>query len=64
VDYLDLDLPANHIVDNPKCQELVHLLQKLVYFHDHVHNKKINELVVLHLRALLRPLGPHQRDFL
>jgi hypothetical protein len=64
VDYLDLDLPANHIVDNPTCQELVHLLQKLVYFHDHVRNKKTNVLVVLHLRALLRPLGPHQRDFL
>jgi hypothetical protein len=64
VDYLDLDLLANHILDNPKFQELVHLPQKLVYFHDRVHSKKIDELVVLHLRALLRPLGPHQRDFL
>jgi hypothetical protein len=64
VDYLDLDLLAIHILDNPKYQEWVHLLQMLVDFHDHVRNRKINELVVLHLRALLRPLGLHQRDFL
>jgi hypothetical protein len=64
VDYLDLDLLAIHILDNPKCQELVHLLQMPVDFRDRVRNKKINELVVLHLRALLRPLDPHQRDFL
>jgi hypothetical protein len=55
VDYLDLDLLANHILDNPKCQELVHLRQMLVDFRDHVRSKKINELVELHLRALLRP---------
>jgi hypothetical protein len=64
VDYLDLDLLANHSGDNPKFQELVHLPQKLVCFHDRVRSKKITELVVLHLRALLRPLGLHQRDFL
>jgi hypothetical protein len=64
VDYLDLDRRAIHILGNPKYQELVHLLQRLVYFRDHVHSKKINELVVLHLRALLLPLGLRQRDFL
>jgi hypothetical protein len=64
VDYLDLVLRANRIVDNPKCQELVHLLQMLVYFRDRVRNKKIDELVGLHLRAQLHPLGLLQRDFL
>jgi hypothetical protein len=63
-DYLDLFQLANHILGNPIHPELAHQLQMLVYFHDHVHNKKINELVVLHLRVLLHPLGQRQRGFL
>jgi hypothetical protein len=63
-DYLDLCQLANHNVDNPIHLESVHLLQMQVYFHDHERNKKINELVVLHLRVLLHPLGQRQRDFL